>query len=368
MKLIYLTSQKYPSNKVDPFYWKVMAEAFCDILKKDFVFIIRGEIPRDLKHINVKSLNFPYHARSLFYFISMPVLVFLNKWNNTEIIFFSADPYLLSILIFWRKVFWFKYKICSDWHQLFNDWRDSYVSVNSDYLICTSNKLKSLIISKHKINLNKVRVVYGGVDQKIFIEKSKIDPKKLRENLSLPPNEFLVGYVGGFRSVGMEKGIDTMIESLAFLDQSIKMVFVGGSKKHIEEYMELARKKQVEERCIFVEKQSFDKVVEFEIALDVLVIPYPNKAHFRDYGFPLKIWEYMASGRPIVYSNLEIIKEVLDKRAVSFEPSNEKSLADSINKIYNNQEFVTNSLLNRKEVELYTWQAKASNIINFIQE
>ena len=368
MKLIYITSKKFPSKKVDPFYVRSMAEAFTELLGEDFLFFIRGDIPNELKNMPVASVKFPQHFRTMYYFFWMPILIMTRAWNDREVIFLSYDPYLLSILIFWRKIFRFKYSICSDWHQLFDDWRDKYVATQSDYLVSTSQRLKGFLSSVCGIDKNRVLVAYGGVNPSHFIEKARIKKEEHRKRLGLPVDSFLVGYVGGFRSVGMEKGLDTMIKSLPHLHENITMVFVGGSKQHIDEYGELAKEHSVAQRCIFVEKQSFEKVVEYELAMDVLVIPYPDKHHFRDYGFPMKVWEYLASGRPIVYSNLEIIAEVLQGRGVSFQPDDARSLAHSILSVFNDVESAEKvAQENPSIVQSYTWKARAESIIKFIQ-
>ena len=367
MKLIYLTSKKFPSTKVDPFFVRSMAEAFAGLLGQDFLFLVRGDVPDELKHINTLSVKLPGRLRIVSYFLLLPVLIMLRKWSNRETVFLSYDPNLLSILIFWRNIFRFKYSIYSDWHQLFDDWRDKYVAAHSDYLVSTSKKLKGFLSSVCDIDPSKILVAYGGVDPGLFIEKSKIGKTEFRMKLKLPTDSFLVGYVGGFRSVGLEKGLGTMIKSLLYLDEKIMMVFVGGSKQHIDEYILLAKEINVEDRCIFVEKQPFEKVVEYELSMDVLAIPYPDKHHFRDYGFPLKMWEYMATGRPIVYSNLEIIREVLESRGTSFQPDDARSLANAILSIQKDMKSAERTAReNPKDVHAYTWKARAKNILNFI--
>ncbi len=369
MKLIYITSKKFPSTKVDPFYVRSMAVAFSRLLGQDFLFLVRGNIPDELKNVNTESIKAPKRFRMIFYFLWIPVFVVLRKWSSREITFLSYDPYLLSILIFWRKILRFKYSVSSDWHQLFDDWRDKYISKNSDYLISTSKRLKTLLSSVCGVAPDKVLVAYGGVNPDPFIEKSKTKKVDIRKELGLPMDSFLVGYVGGFRSVGMEKGLDTMIKALPHLDDKIVMVFVGGSKQHINEYKALAKSMNVEGKCIFVEKQPFEKVVEYELAIDVLVIPYPDKHHFRDYGFPMKVWECMASGRPIVYSNLEIIGEVLEGRATSFQPDDARSLSDAVMSIYQDIESAERvARQNPKAVEAYTWESRVDNILDFINK
>jgi glycosyltransferase involved in cell wall biosynthesis len=369
MKLVYITSQKYPSAKVDPVEMRSTAEALSGILGKDFLFLVRGDIPKDLRHINVMSARVPQRLRIIFYFFLLPTLVIIHKWNDPQTVIFSQDPYLLAILIFWRRILRFQYLICSDWRQLFDDWRDNYVAKGSDLLVTTSKRLMSLLLFRCDISQEKILTAYGGVNKDIFEEKARKSKLEHRKGLGLPTEAFLVGYVGGFRSVGMEKGIDTMIKSLPFLGKKIMMIFVGGSKQVINEYVLLAMKEKVEDRCIFIEKQSFDKVIEYEMAMDILVIPYPDKPHFRDYGFPLKVWEYMASGRPIIYSDLEIIKEVLEKRADSFQPDNVSSLAGVISSVYQNIELAEKvAKQNPEDVHAYTYKARAINILNFIQD
>jgi len=369
MKLIYLTSQRFPSKKAEPVYHRQMARALTKLLGKNFLFLVRGNIPDELKNINTVSIKLPKYFRVFFYFLRMPFLIMSQKWNNYETIFFSYDPYLLSIIIFWRKFFRFKYSICSDWHQLFNDWRDKYVAKRSDYLISTSKRLKGILSFVCGIDRNKILVAYGGIDADFFVEKLKINRVEYKKRLKLPTNTFLVGYIGGFRSVGMEKGLGTMIKAIPYLNEKINMVFVGGSKQYINEYIKLAESKKVENRCIFVKKQPFEKVAEYEIAMDILVIPYPNKRHFRDYGFPMKVWEYLASGRPIVYSDLDIIAEALDGRGVSFQPDDARSLAHSILSIFNDVESAEKiARENPSVVRSYTWKSRAENIINFIRK
>ncbi len=41
MQLISVSSKKFPSSKTDPIYVRKMAEAFTEVLKEDFTFVVR---------------------------------------------------------------------------------------------------------------------------------------------------------------------------------------------------------------------------------------------------------------------------------------------------------------------------------------
>ena len=76
----------------------------------------------------------------------------------------------------------------------------------------------------------------------------------------------------------------------------------------------------------------------------------------------------MAAGRPIVYSNLEIIGEVLKGRADAFVPGDASSLAEVIASVrQSGGQAELRAAQNPVDVQAYTWGARAKNILTFIQ-
>jgi len=167
--------------------------------------------------------------------------------------------------------------------------------------------------------------------------------------------------------MGMEKGIAAMIKSLKFMDKNTLMLFVGGRPDEISEYKKLAGQEGVLNSCLFEERKNNEEVNLYEQAADVLVIPYPDKPHFRLYGFPMKVYEYMASKRPIVYSKLELSEEVLVDCAYDFIPDDPKDLASKINQALNDSGAIEKTETAYKKVKDYTWQKKVEKIIEFMK-
>ena len=67
-------------------------------------------------------------------------------------------------------------------------------------------------------------------------------------------------------------------------------------------------------------------------AADMLVMPTTPDLAYAAYTSPLKLFEYMASGRPIVASGLASVREVLDDggNAVLYEANSAEGLAEAV--------------------------------------
>jgi glycosyltransferase involved in cell wall biosynthesis len=344
MKLIHFTARRFQYLTADSFYVSNLAEAFHKILKDDYLLVMAGKLEGQfdqIKTVNLKikdwknPLNLYFWLPVIIYFFWTPYFVRLKNLSATDVYFFSSDPNLLCILIFWKKIFRYKFIICSDWHLMYNNWKDNFIASNSDKLITTSNKLRDFLINKTKINPEKIHTIYGAVNAERF---KNVDKNQIRKILNLPIDKKFIGYVGLFKTMGMEKGVGTMIRSLPILSENMVMVFVGGKEDEIIEYKNLAIDLNVLDKCIFMGRKNFDEVVLYEQAMDALVIPYPDKPHFRNYGFPMKVYEYMAARRPIVYSILEMTEEVLIDSGFAFKPDDPEDLAKTIKYVFNNTE------------------------------
>lgn len=366
MKIVCITAYTFPSKRAEPYHQKSLAEAFTAHARNDFLFVINGTIPPEFSNIPTLSVKAPKRARAIFYFFWFPRFVYAHKLSQSDTVVSSNDPYLLIAFIVWKRILRYKYRICADWHLLFDDWKDRFITRHCNYIITTTQRLKDVTVSRCGINPGKVLVAYGGIDESLLDVHRQDDVRKLRAQLQLPADAFLIGYAGTFRCMGLEKGLDTMLSALVHMPKQVHMVFVGGTKEEIKDYEQLARQLEVNERCLFFARQPFTKIMEYEQAMDILVIPYPDQHHFRDYGFPIKVWEYMATGRPIVYSDLDIIAEVLREKGTAFIPDDPISLARALTSIYDDPEQAMSiSRKNIENVKQYTWSLKAGKILDF---
>lgn len=193
--------------------------------------------------------------------------------------------------------------------------------------------------------------------------------QEARRALGLPEDAYLVGYVGSLKTMGMHKGIDTLIAALPHLPEKIQLVLVGGSPEDVAAYQEQAQGAQREHhaRIHFVGRVPHHRIREYLQAFDLAAAPFPANEHYNYFMSPLKIFEYMASERPVLTTRLPSLLEIFtDQSAVLIEPDNADALAAGVRFAYENQETTHAMATNAAQlVRTYTWDARAKAILEF---
>jgi len=129
-----------------------------------------------------------------------------------------------------------------------------------------------------------------------------------RRGLGAPPR---VGYVGNLYP---GRGVEMALE-LARRLPSARFEVVGGSEQDLDYW----RAKELPPNFVLHGFQPPGRLRPFYDQLDVLLMPYPRQAVVGPTGTldtsrwcsPMKMFEYMASGAPIVSSDLPVLQEVL---------------------------------------------------------
>ncbi len=243
--------------------------------------------------------------------------------------------------------------------------------------------IKMIFNKKRKIialtSFIKKRFVDIGVNEAdIIVSPSAVDLEEfnVKQNefdvRGIDNTDFVFGYIGTLKTMGMEKGVAGGLEALTMLPDEYKFLVVGGEESDVQYYKNMANDLKVSDRAIFIGKVSTAEVVKYASKCNVFIAPFPENEHFNFFMSPLKIFEYMASKRPIITTNLPSIRETLinGENAVLIPPSNSKILADTIVKIRDNPEMAKriSDKAYTDVVEKYTWNKRARKILNFLQE
>jgi len=174
-------------------------------------------------------------------------------------------------------------------------------------------------------------------------------------------------YTGSYTTMGVDKGIDLVLEALASLPHT-SFIAVGGAEWEVQKYQEVASKLGVTERCHFEGRVSQDDIAIYQQIADILVMPFPKKAHYERHMCPLKMFEYMASGRPIIASRLPSIQQVLkhETNAVLIDPGDAVVFTEVV------QSLAKDDYLSKRlakvalaDVSKHTWRQRAVRIVDW---
>jgi len=202
--------------------------------------------------------------------------------------------------------------------------------------------------------------------------KISVVPDAVSENFFSAPREnrpgrevFTVGYAG---SLYDGRGIDIVI-GLAEKFQEVKFVIAGGTKKQILKWAKELRSENVE----FLGYISPAKVADFLRSTDCLLMPYQencmllnNETCTGRFASPLKMFEYMACGVPIISSDMPVLQEILvDGVDALF-----AGASDIDQWVYALEKIISDAELGRflagnafKKAGQYTWQKRAEEIM-----
>lgn len=190
-------------------------------------------------------------------------------------------------------------------------------------VVCLTSPMREELVS-WGVDPRKIIVEADGVDLRRF--ESLPDVKTAQSRWNLPTDHPVIGYVGSLVTrETLEKGVRELIHARG----KWLVWIVGGPQKWIDIYKRSASSNTVR----FQGRIDAADVPSAIAACDVCVYPAPRTNHpyfLRDTS-PLKLFEYLAAGRPVVCADLPPIRDVVDEESVRFfRPGDAEDLAAAI--------------------------------------
>jgi glycosyltransferase involved in cell wall biosynthesis len=191
---------------------------------------------------------------------------------------------------------------------------------------------------------------------------TRLDPHRLFDWVG-PERPPVVTYAGHLYPW---KGVDVLIEALA-LAPGLRGRIVGGHplEGDLARLRSLAASRGVADRVEFTGLVAPREVDRYLDAADALVLPNRATAVSAHYTSPLKLFEYLAAGRPIVASALPALEEVLhhDRNAWLVPADDPRELAQALVKVTSDRPLAMR--LARRAFEdaaEYSWEKRAERL------
>lgn len=380
-KLFYIVNAKIPTDKANGYQISKMCEEFVNAGLEVELWVPTREslfqgdpfefygIEKNFKFKKIKNYDFiKYHKyigkygfwlQSIAYFLKL-----LFKKIDKDTIIYSRNPEIVWLFSLrgYKTIFevhrWVETKI----------WLFKYFIKKAKKVIAVTHELKKRCLESG-FSEDDVLIEPDAVDLKIF--DLDISKNTAREKLNLPQDKVILGYTGRFRTMGEEKGIKEILNAVKILKDEFPNIFflaVGGFTEDIEFYKNYAKDLKVDKNILLIGKLERPEVAIYQKACDMLLMPFPFTQHFAYYMSPLKMFEYMASKRPLLASNLPSVKGVLNnKNSILVKPGDVDDLANGIRKILTKKELREKIAEQAYEdVKEYTWKKRVKRIIEKI--
>lgn len=191
-----------------------------------------------------------------------------------------------------------------------------------------------------------------------------ISIEKARSQLNLDSNQFLAGYLGSFFPKDANLMADT-INLMNSQNQKIRFLHVGHSNYPIQLRMENAH------NIIETGLVDFQKMQTYLSACDVLLLPFTNSLA-NNGRFPLKFSNYLASGRPIIATQVGDIPSYIEAHQCGIvTPANPDALVQAILHLQDHPQVRLScgqSALALSNHPNESWQSRAKTLMKFYIE
>jgi glycosyltransferase involved in cell wall biosynthesis len=377
MKLIYISEGNIPSLAANSIQIMKMSQAFAELLPS-FELVTLGDIHSLLSRKqfdfctwygisnSFKITRLPFLLRSSYPFPAnyrlrgfAKLAAIYVRWRRPDVVYTRSESAARIALRLGLRTIVETHAPASSksWY-----WRYFNKGVSNRLLglVTISSGLAESYVATG-VPSEKVMVARDGVD----IERFDITMTKdvSRQTLNLPVESRIAVYVGHLYD---NRGIEEIF-AVAEKARDVLFLLVGGWEKDVMRRREEAKRRKLTNVRIpgFVPNA---QVPLYLSASDVLLMPYSQYVNTVRWMSPMKMFEYMAAGKPILATDLPPIREVLHDghNAVLVAPDDSSALLDGLNTLLHDP-----ALMNRvasrafQDVQIYTWRKRAERILTF---
>lgn len=179
---------------------------------------------------------------------------------------------------------------------------ERYVFAQADVILSVSEAMRTYVL-EHGGTPEKTHVVPNGVDTSRF--HPDISGAQARADLGIE-GKVVIGFAGSLKPW---HGVDLLIKAFSRLATPNCVLLIVGDGPQRTALEAQARALPGAEQILFTGAMAHDRVPKYLAAMDIAVAPFRPVDDF--YFSPLKLFEYLAMGKPVVASNVGQISELV---------------------------------------------------------
>lgn len=240
----------------------------------------------------------------------------------------------------------------------------TYTVKNVSFIISVTEGIKEHIIKFYGIDQKRICVIGNGANIEIF---KPMDKKTSIRKLKLNETNCYVCFSG---MLAPWQGVEYLIQAAPLILTKIhnaRFLIIGDGQMK-KEWMLLVNNLGISDMFIFTGKVPYEQVPLYINASDVCVVPKkPLKSGYS----PLKLYEYMACGKPVIATQTDGF-EVLEKynAGLLINPENSNMFADNVVELIQNEKLRNQMGANGRKyvVENHSWESVAIRVSEVCRE
>lgn len=184
-------------------------------------------------------------------------------------------------------------------------WLEHRAYHGCDHLIVISEELKIILLEHFGLPKKKIIVLPNGVDTNRF-KPSGSAPTSSR-------NTFTIGFVGALIKWC---GLYTLFEAVALLKSELSVsltVTIVGDGIEMQAFKEKCSQLKLQDTVVFLGNRPWEEIPHLIEGFDLCFSGQVETTSGRMYHSPLKIYEYLAMGKPVVASAFQDAKNTIEE-------------------------------------------------------
>jgi glycosyltransferase involved in cell wall biosynthesis len=225
----------------------------------------------------------------------------------------------------------------------------------ADRVVFVSASFRDQIVRQMRVSLDKARIVYHGLSPIFWqpVARSKL----------LPPGQT---YFISVSTINPHKNYETLLRAYAHLPGDAPHLVIAGKTAHKSTYHQLrmlVAGEGIENRVHFLGAVPYEELPSLYQGAIASVFP----SRLETFGHPLV--EAMASGTPVIASDLPVCREICRDAALYFTPDDSGALATHMRQLMHGTN-LRDSLAQRgqKRARDFSWDESARKLVEVFEE